>query len=215
MSPLLIVKLYVFINLVDFCFSSINKYTFKRLTFDIGAGKDFCLYEDFEKPAYFYLDFQVVNHHKIDVWLETKNLTIKKFYQSTGNRTVLSLHDGTYAFCFGNKHSKFAPITVALSLEPANHEMYHKVNKNRNGTIRPMVGPYGAFETSCEQIHSSLHRVAEFQFKFRAKMETDAKVAGGLNAKTTWLSFISTVGIFAVGLGRTVVLRKMFKTTIL
>lgn len=182
------------------CLEHRNEYMF-----ELQNGEEICLSEDFETGQQFKFEFRVIRGNDVDVWISMNSQTLAVFNRSSGNSTKFYANPGEGVFCFSNKFSTIAHKIVSFKLEPANALLFK---------IQPKPGPFGSPETSCDVIHNKLEKASDLQKNFRFRLEYNKQFALKMNSTVFAFGFIVTLGIIAVGWGQIMILKKMFKNTI-
>ena len=179
-------------------------------TFELPDNEQLCFYEHVEKNTEYLLDYRVVRGGHNDVTVYVTDPANKRIYEKTkahNDRVTISMHAGTYKFCFSNEFSTITHKFVFFSLFPAEPE-----------SLREEAGepPYPSvltlMQTLMEDIHKQSSEVESLQQDLQSKGALSFNIAEELNKNVMlWSVTVASVILFT-SLGQTFVLRRLFHT---
>ncbi|KAK3093738.1 hypothetical protein FSP39_019503 [Pinctada imbricata] len=180
------------------------------LIFELPDKEKTCFYHEFKGASVgksFVFEYRVIRggNNDIDAWVVSPNgkLLYKELRLSAGIFTFDSSR-GDFRFCFGNEFSTFTHKVVSFDLrneEVANLDV-------EAGVTVPTVK--GASETSCDNIHTEMTTVVNYQREFRLKEALGRHLAERMNQNVSWWSIGQTVVILLTGLGQVFILKTFF-----
>ncbi|XP_069766768.1 transmembrane emp24 domain-containing protein 3-like [Narcine bancroftii] len=177
---------------------------FVRLVFEL-ADKDVqCFFEEMEKGSDYTFLFKVVGggHYDVDCFIEDpKGQMIYRKHkihkEDFHKKAELS---GDYKFCFGNQFSSFTHKVVFFHLQ---------VDK-MSPVVPGKTSPLTQLESSCNNIHRALKKVASLQSQQRLYALVDWLHASSINTHISYWAASETIILFLVTVGQVIVLKKLF-----
>jgi len=181
-----------------------------ELTFELPDNEESCFYEQIEKGAEIYFEFEVASGGNLDVDCTVQdpegNVLLEVEKENFAEKMLDTTLEGEYSFCFSNKFSSFTHKVVYFNLQVGleNDEEILFPDKVQTEHV------FTKSEMSTVKIYEKLKEVIDYQTHHKLRESAERKFSEGLRDRVQLWSLLQFCIMVAVSVLQVMVVRSFF-----